>query len=68
MQTEEFIVVHMDWTLIAIQIINLLVIILLLASPFIIWKWLSKREKERKEQMNRIEEKLDQMEKKTNLT
>ena len=67
MHTEEFVVFHTSWPLIIAQIINLAIVVLLVISPFIIWRWLSKKENERKEQLNRIEAKLNQIESNNNL-
>ena len=45
------------------QILNLIFIILMISLPFIIWNRISNKQKERKEQLDRIEGKIDQMEK-----
>jgi len=42
-------------TFLMAQIINLIFVILLITLPFLIWRWFSKREKERKQQPNRIQ-------------
>lgn len=44
-------------------IINLIILALLVSIPIMIARWFLRKERERKEQMNRIEAKIDQLEK-----